>query len=168
MPSLLPSTIETPDLIRLNEVFRSERTKATTERVLKYLGRVFDTASNRPEAERDHPFLIVEEFDLFMPTERAWLDELALCEAILHHADGRMTDLAIKDVLDRFIESHVYVYERGTRRPKVGDWSRWAECELVHLYSPTNQNIAITCNPVQAMIAIELIPDEGLRVLRLG
>lgn len=157
-------TIQTAAVpIDLREVFCSSITTATVERVVKFIGLFFDSMSNRSEQERSHPFVTVEEFDLFMPTERAWFDELALCDAILRHSAGQITDLEIKAVLEAFVASHTYLYRDGFRSVKVGDFERWADCQIVYVTCPTNKNIAFACNPVQANLALKLIP-EGLEV----
>lgn len=151
----------------LAAVFKSPATAATVERVVKYIGNVYDAASNRSEADRFHPFQSVEEFDLLMPTDRAYFDELNLCEAILRHSEGRLSDLEMKAVLDVYIESHVYVYRAGNRSVKAGDFDRWADCDLIYIYSPSNNKIAFTCNPVQAWLVALLHPGNDFRMVKL-
>jgi len=167
MPSLVPKLQVVYPAIDLREVFLSEKTKPTLERVIKYIGAVYDRASNRPEVERDSRLFSVEEFDLLMPTERAFFDELAVCEAILRHSAGQMSDEAIKAVLDAYVDSHVYVYRAGVRSVKVGNFDKWADCDLVYISHPENTKIAFTCNPVQAWLVYFLIPGGGLKMRKL-
>lgn len=164
MPSLIPKL--QPVVPDLRAVFASEKTAATLSRVLKFVGHYYKTFSNRSEADRYSPFYPVEEFDLLMPTEKAFADELALCGAILDHAAGRLTDDDIKAVLAAFVESHLYVYRNGQRAPKVGA-DVWAACPLVYVYEPCGE-IAFTCNPVQSWMICLLHRDINLRVLRLN
>jgi hypothetical protein len=164
MPSLIPKP--QPDCPDLRAVFMSDETKPTLERVVKYIGAFYDKFSNRSESDRFSQFQAVEEFDLLMPTEKAFFDELALCGAILRHARGQVSDLEIKAVLDAYIDSHIYVYKGGVRNPKVGE-DVWSDCDLVYVYEPCRE-IAFNCNPVQSWLVYLLHRDINLRVLRLN
>lgn len=165
MLSLVPKPVAAAPALDLREVFASEKTKPTVERVVKYIGSFYKKFSNRPESERDSKFYSVEEFDLLMPTNRAYFDEIALCETILRHSRGLISDLDIKAVLDRYIESHLWVYKSGVRSPKVGA-DVWSDCQLVYVYSPGNLNVGFNCNAVQSWLVYLLHRDIELRVLR--
>lgn len=167
MPSLVPKLQPEIPALSLREVFASEKTAGTVERVIKYLDFYYTRFSNRSEIDRNSPFVTVEEFDLLMPTASAFFAEIALCEAILRHSGGKLTDLEMKAVLDAFVEAHLYVYERGTRRAKTGS-DEWFETDLVYVYSPFNQKIGFTCNAVQSWLVWLLHRDIELRVLRLN
>jgi hypothetical protein len=167
MPSLTPKIASVVPAFDLREVFAGERTRPTTERVVKYIGHYYEQFSNRSEADRNSPYLLVEEFDLLMPTQTAYVNELMLCEGILKHSSGLMSDLDIKAILGAYVESHLWVYKAGVRSPKVGE-DVWSDCQMVHVYEPGNLHLAFTCNAIQSWLVWLLHRDIELRVLRLN
>lgn len=117
MPSLLPKTqIETAPEIDLARVFGGD-SMATVSRVVKYISQFYFVA---PKSFDDisRPNFIVEDFSLFMPTRTAWDSEIKLCEAILKHNSGAMSDDDIKAVLIEYLDAHTTVYHNGEARAK--------------------------------------------------
>jgi hypothetical protein len=167
MLSLVPKLAPAVPPLDLRDVFASEQTKATVSRVVKYIGEYYERFSNRSENDRNSALFTVEEFDLLMPTETAYFDEIRLCEAILEHSAGRLSDSSIKAVLEAYIASHLWIYRNGLRSPKVGA-DVWSNCVLVHVYEPNNLSLAFTCNAVQSWLVWLLHPEIKLRVLRLN
>lgn len=166
MPSLLPQPkpeLPAPDL---RACFESDKTKATVERVIKYIGNVYNKYSIRSWEECARADIATEEFCLVMPTELAWFDELALCEAIRAHADGLISDLEIKANLDRYLASHIFIYLNGAREVKTGDFEKWADCDLFYLYAQ-ELDFGFTCNPVQAWLLKFLHEDINFKITRL-
>lgn len=166
MTGLLPRKKIEYSAIDLRETFENKATQGTVARVIRYLAPVYEKYTGRTFAEISRENTRTEEFFLQMPTGEAFADELRLCEAITAHAAGKITDAQIKAVLDRFIESHTFVYFNDSREPKRGDFETWATCDLVYL-SETASGFGFVCNYVQAYLVKLLHADLNFRITKL-
>lgn len=163
----IKAEVALPASMDLEFVFESETTRPTVERVIKFLRPVYENFTGRSFEDISRENTKTEEFLLQMPTEAAFASELRLAGAILDHADGKVSDLEIKAVLDEFIATHTFIYFEEKRECKKGDFDKWAEgCELVYIRE-INTDFGFTCNFIQAYLVKFLHDDLNFKMVRL-
>src|SRR5436853_587936 len=100
MPSLIPTTGINPKHLekgrQLQDVFESDATRITRERVISYLYEIYSKYSNRKHKDITRIGSVVEEFFLAMPTMAAFTSETELVTAIAMHSQGVLPDEAMK------------------------------------------------------------------------
>jgi hypothetical protein len=126
MPSLIPKTKPVPAPLDLREVFESEKCANTLARVVRYIKPAFENCSRRSAADIRREGVITEEFCIEMPTRAAFDSEIELCRAIMDFSEKLIGENVMKDVLNRFIETHTVVYAAGTENKA---WLKAGESE---------------------------------------
>lgn len=161
MPSLIPKT-RTPDIeIDLEQIFTGDSTAATRTRVISALGWVYGKYSDRSREERLRPNVITEEFYISMPTQAAYAAEIALCEAILSHSSGAISDENIKTVIKEFIDAHLLVHQNGSYEAKTGQFLDWTGKTLPLFYISSGLAFGMTGNMIQIELAKALEKAAG-------
>lgn len=127
MPSLVPTrAMALPGMPDLAAVFKAEQTAATRERVINWLSPLYEQYSEIDVEKAWSTTTIHEELHIPMPTVAAYCSELALCAAMLAHADGVLADAAMEAALWEFLATHIWVYHPdGPRTNKQGRWGDW-------------------------------------------
>jgi hypothetical protein len=74
--------------MRLQDLFESEATRVTRERVINYLYEIYSKYSNRKHKDITRINIVTEEFFLAMPTMAAFTSESELVTAITMHSQG--------------------------------------------------------------------------------
>jgi hypothetical protein len=141
MPSLVPKTRAVVEMmpqlaVEPAEIFAEPRYAATVSRVIKFLHRVYLTHSDASFERISRPGVVTEQFFVAMPTVDAYKAEVDLLNAIRDHALGTITDENIKIYLQKYLESHCFVYretDRGWLQEFKTGYSRrtsWREVPL--------------------------------------
>lgn len=111
----------------LPTVFKDEHTAATRERVVNFLFPLYEQYSDIDVEKAWSKTEINEEIYLPMPTIAAYCSEVELCEAILEHSSGLLSDIAMQTILKTFLDTHIWIYHPdGPRTNKAGRWPDWA------------------------------------------
>jgi hypothetical protein len=112
-----------PDVIA---VFKAEQTAKTRERVINWMFPIYDEYSEIPVEKVWSRSEVNEEFQIPMPTIDAFCSEVQLCNAILEHAAGQMSDTVMQSTLREFLDTHIWVYHPdGPRTNKKGRWGNF-------------------------------------------
>jgi len=132
MPSFLPTKIHKtagyPACVDLRELFEGEVYKTSLNRVINHLHNVYVNFSDGSFERISRPDIVTEQFFLTMPTVDAAIAEIELCNAIASHALGNIKDENIKIYLQKYLDSHCFVYQEINGRVrqsfKVGTGKR--------------------------------------------
>lgn len=121
-----------PDVIT---VFKDPATNATRERVIDFLFPIYDEYSDISVEKAWSKELISDELFIPMPTVAAYCSEVELCEAILSHTRGELSDIVMSATLREFLDTHIWIYHPdGPRTNKKGRWPDWTRgVSLYHL-----------------------------------
>lgn len=165
MPNFLPKNLTvSPTVPDLAQVFGIE--SDSTKRTVKFISHYYEKESDKTFEQRTQKNIICEEFYLLMPTRQAWVDELALCEAIERHERKVINDDEIKAVLADYVASHTFLYLNGERDVKRGVCEDWtADVPLYYLFADSHHFGA--ANPVQAWLLKLLETEKQIRMVRL-
>lgn len=161
MPSLVPQkALALGAMPDLPAVFKGQQTAATRERVINWLAPIYEEYSDIDVEKAWSKTQISEELHIPMPTVAAYATEIELCNAILEHAAGEMSDAVMQLVLKTFLDTHIWIYHPdGPRTNKSGKWGDWTRGVALYrlgfekaVSGPENKQATIICNPIQAWI----------------
>lgn len=127
MPSLVPAkALELPAMPDLPTVFKNIATLQTVTRVIDFLLPLYEEYSEISVEKAWSTTEISEELYIQMPTTAAYCAEIELCNAIMEHAAGQMSDAVMQLVLKNFLDTHIWIYyPKGPRGNKKGRWPDW-------------------------------------------
>lgn len=155
MPSLVPKqTLYQPPappvtpVADLKSLFEGTESAASVARVVAYIEKLHADYSDGSFERVSRPNMITEQFAILMPTEAAYQAEVELCNAIANHAARVFTDEDVKVYLDKYVNTHIFVYEKEVRTVKSGDPMRWQKDIDIYALYADGRCIAV-CNAIQ-------------------
>lgn len=171
MPSLIPKTKAVIEYLPQpavdpKDVFSEPRYRATVQRVIAYLSRVYKTHSDGSFDRISRPGYVTEWFFVAMSTVDAYKTEVELVNAIRLHALGNLSDENIKVYLEKYLQSHIFVYREvnggWVQEFKTGPSPRtsWREVPLFDV-SFGKLRSGLVCNAIQAEIYVRLEQASG-------
>jgi hypothetical protein len=164
MPSFLPKPKDQYPGLRasVSEIFSGEQFKASLDRVMSYLAKIYVSHSDGSFERTGRPGVITEQFVANMPSVAALASEIDLLNGIHDHSLGVISDEKVKVYLKKYLDTHTFVYWEA----KPGQWI----CEFKAGKSPkTGREIALfytdrVVNPIQLRILPILEAKAGNNV----
>lgn len=154
MPKFLPRSARYvyPDCVDLKVLFASDR----AERLAKYLAPFYADHSDCSNERIFRENMVTEVFDIAMPTRDAYVAEIELCNAL----GKEEVDENIKVYLQKYLDTHTYVYGENFKRVKAGKLLPWTGRD-VDLYLLTG-SVSRVLNAIQLWLVTRIEAELGI------
>lgn len=153
MSRFLPKSarFEYPPCVDLSVLFASDR----AERLVKYLAPFYADHSDTSNERIFRENMVTEVFDIAMPTRDAYVAEIELMNAL-----GNENSENIKVYLQKYLDTHTYVYGENFKRVKAGKLLPWTGRD-VSLYLLTGSTSRVL-NAIQLWLVTRIEAELGI------
>lgn len=153
MSRFLPKAarFEYPPCVDLKVLFESDR----AAKLVKYLAPFYADHSDSSNERIFRENVITEVFDIAMPTRDAHIAEIELMNAL-----GNENSENIKIYLQKYLDTHTYVYGENYKRVKSGSLLPWTGRD-VDLYLLTG-SVSRVLNAIQLWLVTRIEAELGI------
>lgn len=162
MPNFLPKTVysrpEYPACVDLKELFENDKFAPSVNRTIAYLSRIHAGYGSPVQYG-----VITERFYLEMPTVDALISEIELMNAIWAHALGNIDDANIKVYIQKYLDTHIFVYQENSYEIKSGA-SRYTGRDIdLYLFTflPRRFGSGFVLNAIQTWLLTKIEAKSG-------
>lgn len=157
MSRFLPKSARTifPDCCDLAELFKTD----AAVRMIKYLAKIHTDHSDGSSKRIFRAGVVTEQFFIGMPTVDAYIAEIELCNAVWS-LEKNENSQNIKVYLQKYLDTHTFVYGENFKRVKAGRLSSWTG-RNVQLYLLTGSTSRVL-NAIQLWLVTRIEAELGI------
>lgn len=150
-----------PECVDLKELFENEKYDVNVGKVISYLAKIHASHSDGSNERIFRENTVTEVFYVATPTRDAYIAEIEFCNAL-----GKENVENIKVYLQKYLDTHTYVYGENFKRVKAGKLYPWTGKDvglyLLNRYSDNARVSSQVVNAIQLWFVTRIEAEMGI------